>query len=98
MATHTFETYHWIYWLGPLLGTLVAVTFYKLVKGLEYESINPNQDADVDNQDFNDDEESRPRGTSRYDGTNGVAESHPMGPTATGSEAIENNKAHARGN
>lgn len=33
-----FPHYHWIYWVGPFLGTLVAVAFYKLVKGLEYEN------------------------------------------------------------
>lgn len=98
MATRTFEGYHWIYWLGPLLGTLVAVTFYKLVKGLEYETVNPNQDGDADNDDFKNDEENHPRANpSRYDGANGVPESHPMAPTATGNEAIRNNKAHARG-
>lgn len=26
-----FNGYHWIYWVGPGLGTLVAVGFYKLV-------------------------------------------------------------------
>lgn len=40
-----FNGYHWIYWVGPGLGSLVAVGFYKLVKGLEYETVNPGQDA-----------------------------------------------------
>ena len=35
-----------IYWIGPLLGTLVASGFYKLMKGLEYETANPGQDFD----------------------------------------------------
>lgn len=35
-----------IYWVGPLLGTLVASGFYKLMKGLEYETANPGQDFD----------------------------------------------------
>lgn len=34
-----FSSYHWIYWVGPFLGSLVAVAFYKLVKGLEYETV-----------------------------------------------------------
>ncbi len=42
VVLHTFPGYHWIYWLGPFLGTIVAVVFYKLVKGLEYETDNAN--------------------------------------------------------
>lgn len=42
----TFEVYHWIYWVGPLLGALLASGFYKLMKGLEYETANPGQDFD----------------------------------------------------
>lgn len=42
----TFEDYHWIYWIGPLLGALLASGFYKLMKGLEYETANPGQDFD----------------------------------------------------
>ncbi|KAK3062550.1 hypothetical protein LTS18_003836 [Coniosporium uncinatum] len=40
----TFDGYHWIYWVGPGLGSLVAVVFYKFVKVLEYETANPGQD------------------------------------------------------
>lgn len=42
VVLHTFLGYHWIYWLGPLLGAMLAVVFYKLVKGLEYETDNAN--------------------------------------------------------
>lgn len=42
----SFVHYHWIYWLGPILGSVVAAGFYKLIKILEYESANPNQDTD----------------------------------------------------
>lgn len=35
-----------IYWIGPLLGALLASGFYKLMKGLEYETANPGQDFD----------------------------------------------------
>ena len=41
-----FPGHHWIYWLGPFLGALVAVLFHRIVKGLEYETANPMQDAD----------------------------------------------------
>ncbi|KAF2747608.1 aquaporin, partial [Sporormia fimetaria CBS 119925] len=43
---HTFNGYHWIYWVGPLLGALVAVLFYRLIKLLEYETANPLADSD----------------------------------------------------
>ncbi|KAK9775049.1 putative Aquaporin [Seiridium cardinale] len=41
-----FASYHWIYWVGPILGSLVATGFYLLVKALEYETVNPESDAD----------------------------------------------------
>lgn len=37
VAAHHFPGYHWIYWLGPALGSLLAVGFYKVVKILEVE-------------------------------------------------------------
>lgn len=42
-----FEDYHWIYWVGPLLGSLLASGFYKFVKFLQYETVVPGQDSDV---------------------------------------------------
>lgn len=41
-----FTGYHWIYWVGPILGSLVAAGFYKFIKVLEYETANPGQDLD----------------------------------------------------
>ncbi|KAL8830011.1 MAG: hypothetical protein Q9191_001675, partial [Dirinaria sp. TL-2023a] len=46
VVVHTFESYHWIYWIGPLLGSLLASGFYKFIKVLEYETANPGQDFD----------------------------------------------------
>lgn len=42
----SFPGHHWIYWLGPAFGALIAVGFYRLVKLLEYETANPGQDFD----------------------------------------------------
>ncbi|KAL4959748.1 aquaporin [Aspergillus stella-maris] len=39
-----FPVYHWIYWVGPLLGSLLACGFYSFLTHFQYESINPGQD------------------------------------------------------
>jgi len=46
VVTKNFPGYHWIYWLGPTFGSLLAVGFYKLMKFAEYETVNPGQDFD----------------------------------------------------
>ncbi|BFZ60460.1 hypothetical protein YB2330_001496 [Saitoella coloradoensis] len=53
VVLRTFDTYHWIYWVGPGLGALLASTFYKFIKWLQYEDVNPDQDLDqeeIDNK------------------------------------------------
>ncbi|KAI4859527.1 aquaporin-like protein [Hypoxylon rubiginosum] len=40
-----FHSYHWIYWVGPILGSLLASAFYVFIKALEYETVNPQQDS-----------------------------------------------------
>lgn len=44
--TGVFDVEHWIYWVGPGLGAIIAVVFYKFIKMLEYEVANPGQDDD----------------------------------------------------
>ena len=44
VVNHKFFGYHWIYWVGPLLGSLLASGFYKFMKMIEYETANPGQD------------------------------------------------------
>ncbi|KAM0712123.1 hypothetical protein Q7P37_011217 [Cladosporium fusiforme] len=45
VAGASFPTYHWIYWLGPVLGAFVAGGFYHFVKFFNYEDANPGQDS-----------------------------------------------------
>ena len=46
VAARSFYSYHWIYWLGPALGALLASSFFWFVKTLEYRTANPGQDFD----------------------------------------------------
>lgn len=46
VANKAFPSEHWIYWLGPVLGALVAAGFYWFIKSCEYETANPGQDFD----------------------------------------------------
>lgn len=41
-----FPTYHWIYWVGPFMGTLLAFGLYTVMKYLDYSTANPGQDDD----------------------------------------------------
>lgn len=52
-----------IYWVGPGLGALLAATFYKFIKMLEYETANPQADMDDrESKSFNPDADtSQPR-------------------------------------
>lgn len=61
-----FVGYHWIYWLGPVLGSLLSYVVYAALKWLEYQSANPNQDAD-------DAEKSIPTASSRSTARTGTA-------------------------
>ncbi len=45
VVLHSFYSYHWIYWVGPILGSLLASGFYMFIKALEHETVNPEQDA-----------------------------------------------------
>ncbi|KAF2770706.1 aquaporin-like protein [Teratosphaeria nubilosa] len=45
VVTGVFDREHWIYWVGPGLGAVCCVGFYKFIKMLEYEFANPGQDA-----------------------------------------------------
>lgn len=46
VANKSFPPEHWIYWVGPFLGSLLASGFFWLIKSGEYETANPGQDFD----------------------------------------------------
>ena len=45
VANLSFESYHWIYWIGPIVGALAASGYDRLARYLRYEEANPGQDA-----------------------------------------------------
>jgi len=45
-----FNSDHWVYWVGPLLGSLLASGFYALAKAIKYETVNPNADGPADDE------------------------------------------------
>jgi len=45
VASMSFESYHWLYWVGPALGALVASLYFRMIKALNYEEANPGQDS-----------------------------------------------------
>jgi len=46
VANVSFPSEHWIYWVGPALGALLAAGFYWFIKAIEYQTANPGQDFD----------------------------------------------------
>lgn len=46
VASRSFPNYHWIYWIGPILGSFISFGVWQLLKFLDYETANPGQDSD----------------------------------------------------
>lgn len=46
VVSRSFPGYHWIYWLGPLLGAVLAAGFFTLLKRMRYQDCNPDPDWD----------------------------------------------------
>ncbi|GAA6005953.1 hypothetical protein JCM11491_004071 [Sporobolomyces phaffii] len=47
VVLHSFASYHWIYWLGPVLGSTLAAGFYRFIKWLEFETVLGPEDDDT---------------------------------------------------
>ncbi|PGH10871.1 hypothetical protein AJ79_05231 [Helicocarpus griseus UAMH5409] len=46
VVNRSFPGYHWIYWLGPALGSVLATGLFWILKALRYQTCNPGQDDD----------------------------------------------------
>jgi aquaporin related protein len=44
-----WETTHWIYWVGPMIGSIIAAIIYKTLKRFEMNMSHPNQDVGDEN-------------------------------------------------
>ncbi|KAI0484277.1 aquaporin [Xylariaceae sp. FL0804] len=80
VVTGRFHSYHWIYWVGPILGSLVASGFYITIKALEYETVNPGQDEDSDEKQL---QQRRPSRVSGDDGALRPAHTNTTGSGTT---------------
>lgn len=45
VISHSFPVYHWIYYVGPLIGSLIATGLYSLLKAFDYTSVVLGQDS-----------------------------------------------------
>ena len=45
VALGSFDSEQWVYWVGPLAGSILAVILLKLIKALEYEKANVDPNA-----------------------------------------------------
>lgn len=51
MVNREFPGYFWIYVFGPTFGSLLACLLYAVLRYLRYYEVNPDQDADGQDED-----------------------------------------------
>lgn len=76
-----FVGYHWIYWVGPFLGALLAWALFKLLTLLNYGTVNPTQDEDGlerVSSGGSHHEEKKSNYTNGTDGANGTPDGMPV--------------------
>lgn len=54
VVNRNFQSYHWIYWVGPFLGAAVSAGYYRFAKFFNYEQANPGQDDSHQSEDSGD--------------------------------------------
>lgn len=100
MVTGHFVGEHWIYWLGPVLGSLLASLVYWLIKAVDYTTVNPGQDAAADAAGGNDYDNDSKRRTAATDtaahraSSSGVDGSH--GTNGTGGDTAAKDMPYER--
>jgi aquaporin rerated protein, other eukaryote len=62
VTTGQFDSDHWIYWVGPAIGSIAAFVFYRFIKILEYEIANPGQDNTAEEEEEENQETKERRG------------------------------------
>lgn len=59
VINRSFPGYHWIYWIGPLLGSLLACGFFGFLSIFHYDAVNPGQDFNEWEADIHDNYEDK---------------------------------------
>ncbi|KAK3117963.1 hypothetical protein LTR53_000115 [Teratosphaeriaceae sp. CCFEE 6253] len=85
-----FQSYHWIYWVGPFLGTLIASGYYHFCKLFNYESANPGQDSANGQFDAHVEEEAASPGADSRNSMNMDTLSRGRSGTGTGAQQPAN--------
>lgn len=85
VVNHHFPGYFWIYFVGPLLGSLLASGFFKLLNGMRYQTCNPGQD-------FSDDEELQESGVVNGD-NGGISPPLKHERNVSGATAVDHTEA-----
>ena len=98
VVTGSFPGYHWIYWVGPFLGALLASSLWYLFETLRWKTVNPGQDYDdLETQAINPKMQTlRPNVyVSRRDqkeGDSTVTSESPLASSTTAGSVMNNNK------